>query len=82
MEHDFRPDGSHDNEHFNQIMDEAINQYKTRLLPANMDEPFVKLLEGIQRNVDEGNLLASKNKPVELTNPVVYVVRTQALEGS
>jgi hypothetical protein len=75
LQSDLRPNGAHDNEHFDQIMDEAMTQYKTRLLPVNMHAPFVKLLEGVQKIVTAGKALAKKNKPSELIHPVVYVVR-------
>ncbi|KAB5549390.1 hypothetical protein GE09DRAFT_1223235 [Coniochaeta sp. 2T2.1] len=70
---DLRPDGSQDNKHFDEILDVAINRYKTALLPAHMDEPFVKLRDAIAKIVDAGNALAKRNQPAQLKDAPVFV---------
>lgn len=73
---DFRGDGAHDDDHMNEIMDEALMQYKTRLLLDNMEEPFELLVEALQRIAAAGETFAKKCQPLELKLPVSYVVST------
>jgi len=61
---DLREDGSKDDIHFGEIMNEALKQYRDRLLPPHMDEPFEKLREGVEKVVKQGQLLEAKALPV------------------
>lgn len=56
-------DGTHDDEHFVLIMREALKQYKDRLLPGHIDEPFTGLLDGLQRVIDQCQKLEVRRLP-------------------
>lgn len=57
-------------------MDEAIRQYKERLLPSFIHLPFIFLLAGVQEIVREANMLAASNQPMDLPLEPAFVVRT------
>lgn len=74
-EGDGKEDGTADDEHFALVMGEAIKQYKERLLPPHIDEPFVKLLEGVQKVVDQSNKLYSFRLPGKPAHGPAFIVR-------
>lgn len=61
-----KENGDQDDAHLVEIMLGAAAQYKTRLLPTQIDQPFVKLLEGIQKVVDQAKEVAKRASPGEL----------------